>query len=622
MKSIISYPVKVFVMGFIVLIFLSLLLFQIRKSCESSLSVWKPDDLKIRREPSGLVPDEFENDPNVSIHSQAYVHANIDPQSPGIFESFQARVPGGRLSNVYFFGSEDDCMYLDIKSGLIVYRYHGIQEMPDKRTTIKKEQFYVGPDGVSETQDKALGRFIEPIIDRGWINRVQRNSRELIVYDKKLRRFFKLDFNKASVTKGPELVKKIIRHKPIQIGRLNKNRRLSLGWSPPKVKKSDDDPNVPAYMRGYPAGGPVPIIPAEQAHQSGPYLPVLDESGRIDLLDRESLEFVDKFEFSSGAGRLFNPESYIGPRRDSARPKDLLDYDVFPLYLTTHFYEGNPESKKVFFGEPSVSVNSPPSRIERKYLGMFTASLSRSGTGLALTIYNDEGREITKPESVQQEQGPRTISHRTSRMVYLRPSWESIFTVGKYLVEELHPPVLSLASFYTARSFEAAAGHRALFFLPNSFIAMWGGHKSGNFVERFFAALWWLMPSIIFSIWLSTRITKDAVAVGLSKNVRLYWVIGTLAFGLVSYITYRLTRPKIILVTCQNCGRMRRPDMDRCHRCKSEWFVPELTPPAWRVLDGAGRVAQIEIAGEGSIAGAENEEGSGDVEGTVEEETE
>ena len=620
--------IKIFATGFIVLVFLSLILFQIRSSFESSLSVRKPDDnLAIRREPSGPVPDEFENDPNVKINSIAYVQAHInDPLSLGIFDSFEARVPGGRRSNVYFFESDDSCMYFDKKSGLIVYRSHGIQVMPDKRPEIKKEKFYVGPEGVSETQDKALGRFIEPIVDRVWIYRVQRNSSELIIYDKKLRRFFKIDFIKANVTKGPELVKNILHHEPIQIGRLNKSRWLNLGWEPPMFMKSYVDPNKPAYPprgRGGPRNVPSglePIIPTDKARQAGPYLLVLDKSGRIDLLDRESLEFVKNF--NSGAGRLFDPESYIGLRRGSTKPGYLLDYDVLPLFLTTHFFGEGPESKKVFFGQPSVPVGPSPSRIERKYLGMFVASLSRDGSGLALKIWNDEGREIIKPGAVTQEQGtrtvsPRTVSHRSRSVVYFRPSWESVFTVGKYLAEEFHPPILSLVSYYTAYSFEAAAGHRGLFLLPNSFIAMQGRIDYGNFVERFFGALGWIFPSIIFSIWLATRVSKNAVVVGLSDDVRLYWIIGTLAFGFVAYITYRLTRHKITLVTCQNCGKMRRPDMDRCHRCKSDWFVPELTPPAWRVLDGTEQAEQTERADEGPIAdakGANNVESAEDAE--------
>jgi hypothetical protein len=186
-------------------------------------------------------------------------------------------------------------------------------------------------------------------------------------------------------------------------------------------------------------------------------------------------------------------------------------------------------------------------------------------------------------------------------------------------MENLHPPILSLGSYYTAYSFEAASGHKALFLLPNSFIAKWGRVQSGNFVERLLFALWMIMPSIIFSIWLATRVNKDAVVVGLSDNVRFYWILGTVAFGLVAYITYRLTKPKITLVTCENCGLMRRPDMDKCHRCKSGWLVPELTPPAWRVLNGAEQPEQIEQADESPVAGAESAE---DLEGAEETATE
>ena len=255
MKSVINYTFKVFATGFIVLVFLSLILFQIRSSFESSLSVRKPDDnLTIRREPSGLVPDEFENDPNVSIHSGVYVQAHInDPLSLGIIDYFQERVPGGRRSNVYFFESADNCMYFDKKSGLIVHHYLDLQVMPDKKPVPKWVRVYVGPEGISETQENTLGRFIEPIIELGWNYRVQRNSRELIVYDKKLRRFFKVDFSKGKVTKGPELVNNFLHYEPIQIGRLNKSRWLNLRWEPPKIKKSDKALDISAYM--HPEGG-------------------------------------------------------------------------------------------------------------------------------------------------------------------------------------------------------------------------------------------------------------------------------------------------------------------------------------------------------------------------------
>jgi hypothetical protein len=103
--------------------------------------------------------------------------------------------------------------------------------------------------------------------------------------------------------------------------------------------------------------------------------------------------------------------------------------------------------------------------------------------------------------------------------------------------------------------------------------------------ERFFAALIIILPSIILAIFLAWRVGKDAMVVGLSENVKVFWILATIAFGLAGYITYRLTRPGITLVTCTNCGRMRRPDMEKCHRCGSKWHVPELIPPTWRVID-------------------------------------
>jgi len=605
MKPLINYPVKVFAAGFIVLVLLSLPLFYIRKICEMSLLEGMPQEVrKVVISPSGLVPDEYEKDPNVVIHSQVSAYMFRDSSlSSGIFDYFRARLPGGRFSNVYFFGSDEDCMYFDKKSGRLVYHYLDVQEMPDKRTAPKRVQLHIGPEGVSQTPDQVLGRFIEPIVACDWIYRIQEESRELIVYDKKLRRFFKIDFDKEMVTKGPELGKENRRYEPIQIGLLRKPG-FDMNWSPPQIKEFEEDKNQGRYM-----GDSKPVIPNAHGRQAGPYLLVLDKSGLIYLLDKESLKFVRVDGRPAPTGRLPRPVSYFGEKGGIARPQDLLGYEVRPLALTTFYFE-NPEHKKEYFGEPYLeAIKSSPSKIERKYLGMFAASLSRNGTVLTLSVFDEKGREIKSVDSsFTQQEGNRTRSYRSSKAVFFRPPWASTFTAVKYLAENLHPPVLSLGSYFTASSFEAGAGHKALFFLPNSFIAMQGRSHRGHFVERFFGALGWIFPSIIFSIWLATRVSKNAVVVGLSDNARLYWIFGMLAFGLAAYITYRLTRPKITLVTCQNCGKMRRPDMDRCHRCKSEWLVPELTPPAWRVLDGTGQEEQTEKVDEDSIEDVEGAE--------------
>ena len=591
-----NYPVKVFATGFVVLVLLFLPLFWIRSACETSLAIRMPDDAKgVRIEPSGLVPPEFENDPNVVSSSRASARIRSErPLSLGIFDYFTARFPGGRRSNVYFFESyrNRNWMYFDTELGQIVHQYYDIQILPDKTTRGKMVQLYIGPEGISETPGKTLGRFIGPITDRSWIeNRWVdirwKKIRDLILYDKKLRCFFKIDFNQRTVVKGPKLGKNDRRHKPIQIGLLDKTAfELSyLNWSPPRIEVADRDPN----KIGNSSTDLKPIIQTGYDLDAGPYLLVLDETGRIDLLDKETLEFVKRTpEFSGVAGRLPGPETYFGSR-SSVTPRELLDYEVWPLALTTYFFE-NPEEVRVTFGDPSYFFKRLPVRADRKYLGMFAASLSRDGTALALAVFDEKGKLIKREDTevmvyIQDSAGSRPRNIPSSKAVFFGAPWSPVLTIGKFLVENLHPPILSVASYFTASAFEAASGHRALFFLPNSFIAMMGRERSENFAERFMSALWFILPSIILAIWLAWRVSKDAVVVGLSENARLYWIIGTLAFGLTAYITYRLTRPKITLVTCQNCGKMRRPDMAKCHRCKSDWHVPELIPPAWRVLN-------------------------------------
>ena len=603
---VLNYPVKVFATGFVVLTLLSIPLFWFRFACETSLAVRMSDDAKsVFIRPSGLVPPEFENDPNVTSHSIVSAKMRSEEKGPlslGIFDYFITRFPGGRhspgghRSKVYFFVSDRDCMYFDKKSGQIVHLYTEKQTMPDGTTSLKMIQLYFGPEGLSETPGKTLGRFIDPITDRSWIeNRwvdiKWKKLSDLILYDKKLRCFFKIDFNQRTVVKGPKVGKNDRRHKPIQIGQLSKTTFESnyLNWTPPQIEVADRDPNKIGYSRT----DLKPIIPTGYDCDAGPYLLVLDKSGRIDLLDKETLEFVRRTpEFPGVAGRLPGPETYFGSR-NLVTPRELFGYEVWPLALTTYFFE-NPEEVRVTFGDPSYFFKRAPARVERKYLGMFAASVSRDGTAMALAVFDEKGKEIKREDTeamvyIQDSVGSRERNKSSSKSVFFGRPWSPALTIGKYLAENLHPPILSVASYFTASAFEAASGHRALFFLPNSFVAMKGREHLENFAERFMSALGLILSSIILVIWLAWRVSKDAV-VGLSENARAYWIIGTLAFGLAAYITYRLTRPKITLVTCPNCGKMRRPDMAKCHRCKSDWHVPELTPPAWRVLKGAEKV--------------------------------
>ncbi|OHB81636.1 MAG: hypothetical protein A2Z38_02845 [Planctomycetes bacterium RBG_19FT_COMBO_48_8] len=543
MRSRSNYPIQVLAAGFLVLVFLSLLLFWASWLCKSILADIMPMNYRtVEITPSGLVPAEIESDPNVVRHSGVHAHI-MSPEAPqalGIANYLSDKAPEGRHSKIYYLNLEGEnsaCIYFDARTGQINCCWADVEKMPDGTSMRKNVQFYAGPEGVSEIPDKKLGRFTPVVADF--------YSTPLILYDSILRRFFAINLKDRNVTKGPQLPKDDP-HRPVDIGKLNKNPGvLDLCWSQPDIKTSQNHKDGVFYSRL----SHVLVREGNSDYDSDRYVLVLDESGRIDLLDKETLEFAGP------AGRLPAPETFF-PADKNVTPDDLLAYRVLPIAL----------------------------KEDHKYRGLIAAAVSREGTALALAVFDANGVPIKSDQTWTTVRRGNIITYSSSAVFFGAP-WAPVMTIGKFLLENLHPPILSLASYFTAGSIEAASGHRAMFLLPNSFIAMKGRDARANIAARFLYALALISPSIVLAILLAWRVGKDAAGVGLPQNTRRFWTLGTLAFGLTGYITYKLTRPKVTLITCANCGKPRRTDMDKCHRCGSKWDVPELIPPAWRVLD-------------------------------------
>jgi len=321
---------------------------------------------------------------------------------------------------------------------------------------------YAGPEGVAFEPDVSLGRFVSPLLGDG------------ILYDRGSARFYAINTEDQIVRRGEELI--------------------DHSWDP-------------IYIFSDPYGSRMCIVrlegvPAPYENYCREYVAVLDRSGRIGLLDRNTLGVL------GWVGHLPRPRTLFG--RGSGRRRDVLDCDA-----------------DVIAGAPNAG-----------YLGMVVGSLSRQGTSLTLAVFDKDGKEI------------RTTHSR-------RDSFESTLAIGKYFLEWLHPPVLTLASFFTAYSFEAGATHRALFFMPNSFVALQRDRET-SFGLQLLAALLFLLPSGAFAGFLSWRVARDAALTGMSRGARRWWGLGTLALGLPAYITYRLTRPKVVLALCRNCGQGRR----------------------------------------------------------------
>ncbi|HCO93471.1 MAG TPA: hypothetical protein DIU00_05890 [Phycisphaerales bacterium] len=482
--------------GLQVMVLLGITIFWGHYSCEVALVAnLSPGANRVSISDSGLLLPQKENEPDgrpiigVSERIDGFTFPTIRRYSYKIHYTFASLgifeyLRSGELDLSHFnFNRLDDNYgtYFNKDTGLVFYR-------------TDRYDCFMGPNGISEMPDENLGRFSSPIIGPS------------VIYSLQNKRFFTIDLKNRTLQKGPVLTDSARR--PIQIiGPYFRPEECSVFFSG-------------AYGTLY---------------KPRDCRAVLDESGRIDLLDLKTLDLTGP------AGFLPRPRTHFG--WGSQKPKDLLAYDVNLL-----------------------SVKN-----QQNYVGMAVGSLSRQGTTMALAVFDKEGNQIKTAHT---------------KAEFFKAPWEPTLMVTKYIFESLHPPVLTLASFFTAYSFDACSTHRALFLMPNSFVAMARDYE-GNIFYTILIVLLLMLPGILFAFILGWRVKRDAAEIGLPCNARRLWLAGTLVFGLAGYITYRLTRPKVMAVTCTNCGNFRRPDMDICHNCGSKWVVPELKPPKWRVFDRA-----------------------------------
>ncbi len=432
----------------------------------------------------------------------------------------------------------------DSSLGLFIYEGEDpYRHERDTRPTHHKFRHYAGPNGAGDKPDEKLGRFSSPIAD-------PYAGSSLLVYDRGQKRFFAIqwDARGSSVRQGPELAD-ANNHHPVQIGSIERNfGAIHMAVPCPTNVES---PVLTQYF-------------------GGDRVLVLDASGRIDLLDVQTLQIAGV------AGRLPTPMSPLGVARP-VTPDDVVAYFALPFGV--------------------CNARQGP---EWTYRGCAVATLSREMLAVEVACFDPNGRVIESGGTMFHEYG-KSASGRVGESLrcsaqaayYHLPGARSL-TSAKLILESLHPPVLVLASYFASPHQEATAGFRSVLLLPDSFVAM-VARAGGDMMwwERFGRVFCYMIPGLFFYGFLAERVARDAAWIGLARKTRKAWVVGTVVFGLPAYVAYRLTRPKGTLVTCANCGLGRRPDMEKCHHCGSVWAVPELIPPAWRVL---GEAEQVEAA--------------------------
>ena len=272
----------------------------------------------------------------------------------------------------------------------------------------------------------------------------------------------------------------------------------------------------------------VKLVPVEENMGIGrPGLSlVLDKSGRIFKLDEETLE-------------LAGPVGLLGGGLPCTDFEKLLAYRILPF------------------------------SIKGRHKGL---------------IIGDIGADIFRPEIRVFNEHGEFVKAGIGEFEFDRFGGGPALTIAGYALDVLQPAVLGFVTYITAPALDAADDLRSMFILPNSIPGV-VGRRPMKTIERFVLWLAAILPSVIIGVFLAWRVDKDAKVVGLDRRARIWWLVGTIAFGLSAYITYRLTRAKATLVTCLNCGSGRRPDMENCHQCGSVWNVPELAPPNWRVVE-------------------------------------
>jgi hypothetical protein len=221
----------------------------------------------------------------------------------------------------------------------------------------------------------------------------------------------------------------------------------------------------------------------------------------------------------------------------------------------------------------SFAYTFVPYSMDNKYMGAAVMRLNRTLRWMDLRVFSEKGNLIK-------------YEYRK-----LNPwIWEGgvTFSMINWFLENLHPPILDVATYFTADKISALEGQKSIFLLSESLLGQTSREMRDKYLwERIFVAFIIMSPSIVLICILIFQVNREAKFLGLLPESRRAWKYGILLFGLPAYITWRIVRPKEVMVTCKNCGKLRRPEFENCQHCKSLWHVPEITPPSWRVVESS-----------------------------------
>ena len=203
-------------------------------------------------------------------------------------------------------------------------------------------------------------------------------------------------------------------------------------------------------------------------------------------------------------------------------------------------------------------------QIASETIGYYFAAFSKDDT-LTVALYDKTG----KMESIHTDKNQRNFLHNQSSTLYLTRS----------AVENIPGPAIIAASYIFRDIYQPRQQWQTIFLMPLS-VANYTASLKGNNPLVYLSNSSF---SIFIAICLLVLYTFNSRKYGLTKFESRYWLYLIALFGIMGYIAYFIARPKITKVTCSNCGKLRRPDQDRCHFCRADWDIPQLEKVNWQI---------------------------------------
>ena len=202
--------------------------------------------------------------------------------------------------------------------------------------------------------------------------------------------------------------------------------------------------------------------------------------------------------------------------------------------------------------------------LSTEIIGYYFASYSRNNE-LSVTLYDKEGK-VTATRSG--DSNSRFIKNMSKGL------W-----VCRTIVESMPGPLIAVSSYFTRDMFGPMEQWQTVILMPLSLANCATMLKDGDPLEY----LKYTMLSYILAGALAGFYIFNVKKYGLSSRERKYWLYLIILFGIFAFIAYMIYRPKVVQVTCGNCGKLRRPDQERCHSCRAGWDMPQLETVGWAI---------------------------------------